>query len=126
MRYAVCLGCGKLCAPGPRCPDCKRARDRLYDAARPAHHAVYATAEWRRLSAAVRAGATRCHWCGKRTTRLVGDHVIPVEERPELALEPSNVVPSCYGCNTRRGRNLKPARYRQPTFDELMAHRGRS
>jgi 5-methylcytosine-specific restriction endonuclease McrA len=56
---------------------------------------------------------------------LLADHVIPVEERPDLALERSNLVASCYGCNTRRGRNLKPVRWRQVTVDEAIARRTR-
>lgn len=125
MRLTTCLGCGRLVSPGPRCPDCKRTRTRIYDAARPSHHGVYGTAEWRRLSAAVRASATRCHWCGKLTSRLVADHVRPLAERPDLAYELSNVVPSCVGCNVRRGRNLAPTRWRQVTVDELVARKRR-
>lgn len=106
-RLQACKGCGMLVAPGPRCYACQRSRDRLYDQARPAHHALYSTAEWRRLSAEVRAGATRCHWCLKPTRRLVADHVIPLDQRPDLALDRANLVASCVPCNTRRGRNAK-------------------
>lgn len=107
MTLSRCLGCGILCAPGPRCPSCQRAWTRLYDRARPAHHALYQTPEWRRLSAEVRASASRCHWCLKPTRRLVADHVIPLDERPDLALERDNLRPSCIPCNTKRGRNAR-------------------
>ena len=106
-RLNACIGCGQLCSPGPRCSRCRRAWEQRYDAARPAHHALYATNAWRRLSSEVREGATRCHWCLKPTRRLVADHVIPLEERPDLALDRSNLVASCFPCNTRRGRNAK-------------------
>jgi 5-methylcytosine-specific restriction endonuclease McrA len=107
MTLMACKGCGTLVSPGPRCGSCQRKWDRLYDDARPAHHALYGTAEWRRLSAEVRAGATRCTWCLKPTRRLVADHVLPLDQRPDLALARSNLVPSCVPCNTRRGRNAK-------------------
>jgi 5-methylcytosine-specific restriction endonuclease McrA len=106
-RLVGCLGCGKLVSPGPRCFDCRRAQTATYDRTRPAHHALYSTTAWRKLSAEVRAGATRCHWCLKPTRRLAADHVIPVDQRPDLALERSNLVPSCIPCNTRRGRNAR-------------------
>jgi 5-methylcytosine-specific restriction endonuclease McrA len=108
-RLRPCLGCGQLVAPGPRCSRCRRQWRRQYDQFRPAHHAVYSTAAWRRLSAEVRGSATRCHWCLKPEPmrRLVADHVIPLEQRPDLALERSNLVPSCVPCNTRRGRNAR-------------------
>jgi 5-methylcytosine-specific restriction endonuclease McrA len=96
-----------LVSPGPRCPACQRVWTRLYDRTRPAHHALYATAAWKRLSAEVRASANRCHWCLKPTRRLVADHVIPLDQRPDLALERSNLVAACVPCNTRRGRNAK-------------------
>ena len=82
------------------------ARTRLYDAARPAHHALYRTAAWRKLSDEVRANADRCYWCGKGSTRLVADHVIPLSQGPDLALDPSNLRASCVACNVRRASNL--------------------
>jgi 5-methylcytosine-specific restriction endonuclease McrA len=107
MSLTSCLGCGKLVSPGPRCYECRRRWQQTYDAARPVHHTLYQTGAWKRLSAEVRAGATRCTYCLKPTTRLIADHVIPVEVAPDRALDPTNVVPACFGCNTRRGRNAK-------------------
>lgn len=107
MTLMRCLGCGGWVAPGPRCPSCQRAADRLYDASRPAHHALYSTTAWRKLAAEVRASATRCTWCLKPTRRLVADHVLPLDQRPDLALDRSNLVPACVPCNTRRGRNAR-------------------
>jgi 5-methylcytosine-specific restriction endonuclease McrA len=105
--WRSCFGCGRLVAGANRCEDCQRAARKAYDATRPDHHALYQTPEWRRLSAEVRAGARRCRWCLKPTRRLVADHIVPVEQRPDLALDRSNLVPSCLPCNTRRGRNAK-------------------
>lgn len=108
-RLVVCVVCRSVVADGrgPRCSECRRLWNRAYNAARPELHAFYATPEWRRLSAEVRAGAARCTHCLAPTTRLIADHVIPLDQRPDLALERSNVVPSCYGCNSRRARNAK-------------------
>jgi 5-methylcytosine-specific restriction endonuclease McrA len=105
--WRSCLGCGRLVAGANRCEDCARIARQLYDAGRPDHHALYRTPVWKKLSAEVRSGATRCHWCLKPTRKLAADHIIPVEQRPDLALERSNLVPSCVPCNTRRGRNAK-------------------
>lgn len=108
-RLVLCVVCRSIVADGrgARCAECRRLWTRQYDASRPAHHQVYASPEWRKLSAEVRATATRCTWCLKPTRRLIADHVIPVEQRPDLALDRSNVVPACFSCNTRRGRNAR-------------------
>jgi 5-methylcytosine-specific restriction endonuclease McrA len=106
-RLMACRGCGKLVAPGPRCSACRRSWERQYDHIRPEHHALYGTAEWRRLSAEVRAGASRCTYCLLPTRRLVADHIIPLDQRPDLALERSNLAPACFGCNRRRAVNAR-------------------
>lgn len=107
MTLQACKGCGQLVSPGPRCSACQRKWDALYDQHRPAHHALYRTWAWRQLAREVTATATRCTWCLKPTRKLVADHVLPLEQRPDLALDRSNVVPACTGCNTRRGRNAR-------------------
>jgi 5-methylcytosine-specific restriction endonuclease McrA len=108
-RGRACVVCGALLfgGSGARCAECRRDWRRRYDEARPEHHRFYASLEWRHLAAEVRAAATRCHWCLKPTTRLVADHVIPLDQRPDLALERSNLVAACLACNTRRGRNAR-------------------
>ena len=107
-RLSRCPGCGLLVATATgRCSACQRKWDKQYDANRPAHHALYRTAAWRRLAAEVTAGETRCHWCLMPTRKLVADHVVPLEQRPDLALARSNLVAACVGCNTKRGRNAK-------------------
>ena len=112
LRLRLCSVCRSpiLDGRGARCDECRRAWNRQYNANRPELHRVYQSPEWRRLSASVRASARRCHWClrplggGKR---FIADHVIPLDQRPDLALDPGNVVASCIGCNTRRGRNAR-------------------
>jgi 5-methylcytosine-specific restriction endonuclease McrA len=117
MTLMRCLGCGELVSPGPRCPRCQRAWTTAYDRTRPAHHALYSTSAWKRLSAEVRASATRCRWCLRPLPlrRRVADHVIPLAERPDLALDRANLAVSCTACNVRRGRNA-----RLPDLDEPL------
>ena len=128
MRMTTCVACGRLVSPGPRCPDCARRYRRTYDESRPLHHKVYATAAWRRISRAVRENAVRCHWCLRPLTfeTAVADHVVPVWQAPDRALDPDGIVAACVGCNTRRGRHARqPVTYRQPTFDEAIAREKR-
>lgn len=108
-RLAACIGCGQICAPGPRCSRCRRSWERRYDQARPERHALYRSAPWRKLSAEVRASASRCTWCLRPLPlgQRVADHIESLEQRPDLALERSNLTVSCIGCNTRRGKNAK-------------------
>ena len=109
LRLFPCRGSGQLVSPGPRCFRCRRAWGKAYDQGRPAHHAPYSTADWRRLSAEVR----RRHPVVGAFTALSQPAAsspitsVPVEFAPELALERSNLVASCIPCNTRRGRNAK-------------------
>lgn len=109
LRFRLCTVCRAPCSPGPRCDECRRLWTRAYNAARPELHGFYATPAWRKLSAEIRASAPggRCHWCLKPTRRLVADHIVPLDQRPDLALERSNLVASCIPCNTRRGRNAR-------------------
>lgn len=84
--------CGHTVAFGYRCP-CQRdralrakdqrasARDRGYDR------------EWDKLAAEHRRAHPRCVECGAPVGAV--DHIIPVSERPDLRLEPSNLQSLC-------------------------------
>lgn len=68
------------------------------------------TRAWRELSAAVLAGSSRCWLCGRvaclrgcHTEADEADHVLSVADRPDLALEPSNVRPAHGCCNRDKG-----------------------
>ena len=111
-RVRLCSVCKAviLDGRGARCDECRRLWTRAYNAARPELHKVYQSPEWRKLSAEVRAGATRCTYCLRPFgpgVRVVADHVLPLDQRPDLALVRSNVVAACTGCNNRRGRNAR-------------------
>lgn len=63
------------------------------------------TQAWRKLAKQVALEEPTC-WlrfegCTIRST--TGDHVIPVVDRPDLALERSNVKGACSSCNYKRG-----------------------
>lgn len=107
MLKRPCLDCGTP-TTGSRCPEHTRAKYRERQRTRdPIPVQVYATAAWRRMADAVVAEADACHWCGTPAyvAKLTADHIHPIRERPDLALEPSNVVAACLSCqNRRRGR----------------------
>lgn len=58
----------------------------------------------------------RCTWCGKWTTRLDRDHVLPRDLFPGPHRDdPPNKVPACRSCNRRRADGkLKPSFLRLP------------
>jgi 5-methylcytosine-specific restriction endonuclease McrA len=63
------------------------------------------TRAWRRLVAQVIREEPRC-WLqldGCTHASTTGDHVIPVTERPDLALIRANVHGACASCNQKRG-----------------------
>lgn len=69
-------------------------------------HPFYGTAAWKaaRLACLKRA-RFRCAWCGdpvhgRGKARV--DHIVPMRERPDLALVGSNLRALCTGCDARR------------------------
>lgn len=60
---------------------------------------------WRKLVAQVKAEEPHC-WLrleGCTGASTTGDHIIPVTDRPDLALARSNVHGACRPCNDKRG-----------------------
>src|SRR5262245_10451089 len=92
----------------PRCPGFAlpgKARCVVHQGARDAALAArrlrfYDTYAWRQLSRARLAANPVCVDCGGRATDA--DHVLSVRERPDLALDPDNVVSRCRRCHSRR------------------------
>jgi len=71
---------------------------------RPASHAFYQSPEWRKLRGeAIRVLGRVCSGCGS-TDRIHIDHVIPISERPDLALELRNLRPLCQRCHNKLRR----------------------
>jgi hypothetical protein len=107
-----CLSCGRLIpAKMSRCVECQHARWRQSNQRRPRFEVeLYASAAWKRLASSVVLSADRCHWCGTSAylVKLTADHILTVRDRPDLAVEPSNVVASCRSCQERRKQRPDP------------------
>lgn len=43
----------------------------------------------------------KCAYCGKKTTRLEKEHIIPLSQGGGLTLR--NIVPACRSCNSKKG-----------------------
>ncbi len=111
MTARPCIDCGEP-TPGTRCPDCQaeRARQRPRKARGHVHENP---ARWKALSARARRLQPFCLDCGS-TVDLTADHVIPVSERPDLALRIENVAVRCRRCNGRKaGRPPSDAERRE-------------
>ena len=97
--------CSSLAVPGgDRCRRHKRARQQAYNQhQRPARHAFYQSSEWKRFKVeAANELGRQCVDCGKTTGRLDLDHNVSIDERPDLALEMSNVQWRCGSCHSRK------------------------
>jgi 5-methylcytosine-specific restriction endonuclease McrA len=80
------------------------------------------TRAWRRLKTQVVAEEPTCRLriptiC--TTVSTTADHIVPVAERPELALERTNVRGSCVPCNRARGHLPDEALNREPRSEAL-------
>ena len=96
----LCIDCLALAPPGKtRCEVHEQQRAREYNAQRPARHLFYRTPQWRALSKQV---LREQPWCACGATTTQADHIKSVRERPELALERSNVVGMCLPCHSRK------------------------
>lgn len=92
----------------PRCPGYAmpgKARCPMHQGARDAALAgrrlqFYDTNTWRELSRATLAANPVCVDCGGPATQA--DHLLSARLRPDLALEPSNVVSRCRRCHSAR------------------------
>lgn len=63
------------------------------------------TAAWRHLSLKVRTEEPWCRPCreaDRYTPCVDADHIVPVKDRPDLALVQSNVQPICRPCHNRK------------------------
>jgi len=89
----VCTDCPALVGPGEsKCGEHRKPRAGYI---RPARHAFYGTAAWKRFRReALDILGRRCVECGS-TDRIELDHIKSVEDRPDLALEITNVRPLC-------------------------------
>ena len=105
MIATTCLGwddvsgrshrCGRVIGRGPRCTACQRAQWRARRAQRdPAELAFYGSSAWKRLRLeTLEAADWTCSYCGRPCN--TAHHVVSYRERPDLALDPSNVRSAC-------------------------------
>lgn len=101
MAPRRCLDCNQLTPTGSRCPDCRRARARARNAARPHYGADYA-----RRAREVRENAAVCWLCGdgwRPDDPWQADHLNPGDPDSEL-------LPAHRSCNARRGNDSRPPR----------------
>lgn len=65
----------------------------------------YNSTAWKTFRAAIRAARPLCEMClteGRETPSEQVDHILRLKERPDLALEESNVRALCMSCHSRR------------------------
>jgi 5-methylcytosine-specific restriction protein A len=96
-RACLVPGCPRFAANRGRCLQHWRQREQAYNARR---LGFYLTPEWKRLSAQVRAENPTCAACGAPSEQA--DHLISVRQRPDLALDPSNIQALCRRCHSAR------------------------
>lgn len=106
----ICLDCGRIHVPQPgettrgRCPSCRDLHSRRprqphrQTARRATGQALYASAAWRRVRDLVRERDGSCRRCGS-TTNLTAHHLTSIHERPDLSLDPANVITLCRSCH---------------------------
>ncbi|QDV34031.1 HNH endonuclease signature motif containing protein [Tautonia plasticadhaerens] len=88
-------------SPAPRKPH-ERPIERTED--RKADRRWYMAKPWRSLRALVLAEEPLCRLCrehGRLTVASHVDHIRPRKERPDLALDRSNLRPLCRSCHNR-------------------------
>ena len=116
-----CLGCGTP-TEGSRCADCRLPSTRPQLSRKERHR----TAAWDRLSRRLRPQSPFCESPGcTATTDLTVDHIIPIDEAPELAFEPLNCRVLCRSCNSRR-RNTCTDAERQAVHAAIAARKRRA
>lgn len=75
------------------------------------------TRAWKKLAAQVVREEPLC-WLklpGCTSVSTTGDHIIPVDTRPDLALVRANVRGACKHCNSSRGKRPAPNPAPPPT-----------
>lgn len=79
---------------------------------------IYNTKKWKDLRLSVlREENYVCGYCGGKASQV--DHIIELDQQPELAYERSNLVAACQPCNSRKGSTYQAkqaAQRRQRSF----------
>ncbi len=97
-------GCRNLVDAGiGRCPKCQARKDeeqRARERARPSATSRGYDSAWRAVSRRFLEANPICIDCGAPAKHA--DHVIPIEERPDLRLHFSNLAARCVRCHSRK------------------------
>ena len=91
-----CPRCRRLHAGTGRCPDCTHHRYRTT-------RWVYNSRQWRLLRDQVLSEEPFCRECRSPFADQV-DHIVSIEERPDLAFERTNLQRLCLDCHGRKTR----------------------
>ncbi len=98
MLMRICQGCGRRVPQGAQCP-CAKGRHKEYDKScrDKGATAFYHSRGWSRLTAAIKARAGGCdeyirHWDGRLVPGNTIHHIELLDERPDLALSPENLI----------------------------------
>ena len=112
MPWAPCRPCNSptcrgFAEPGRSfCVVHQRQEWRVQNARRdPALRAFYDSAGWKALRRAYRASHPLCETClteGRETPTQQIDHVVPVRDAPDRALDETNLRALCVSCHSRR------------------------
>lgn len=92
-----------------RCLDCQAA-GKGARAGKPEHHRLYDSAAWKQLRKAKLLNSPLCEECeanGYVVAAKDVDHVIPLRERPDLALVIENLRSLCVPCHRRKSARGK-------------------
>ena len=108
MTARPCLACGDLITAGTRCSSCTPA-----DTKKPRQIAHAGTdSQWRRLSLRARRMQPFCIDC-HTDQDLTADHILPVDQFPELAYAMENITVRCRPHNSARGNRYTRAEAEQ-------------
>lgn len=113
-------GCGALVASG-YCDQHRPAAEarrrealsragRAYNQRRPESDKFYGTAAWRAFRDAFLRSHPLCEECrshGRLTPARIVDHIIPLRERLDLALDATNMRALCFPCHNRIGARVR-------------------
>lgn len=98
MLMRICSACGRQVRVGESCP-CLRERQKSYDRDNRNKKAasLYHSRPWQLLQLAVKSRAQYIdeyvmYYEKRMTAGRIAHHIIPVDERPDLALNPQNLV----------------------------------
>ena len=98
MLTRICSLCGREVEQGKTC-ECLKQRTKEYDCEHrnKASKAFYHSQSWRLLQEAVKARAHYAdeyimHYEHRLIEGRIAHHIIPVDERPDLALNPRNII----------------------------------